>query len=110
MAPPVRIKKICEPFAMGGNKVMTFNYFAGPASYTTGGDLITAKDLGLIFIHQVFICYAEDGTQLLIPVYATGGSAVQSIKALLASIAGVEVANASNQSAKRFRIVAVGTY
>lgn len=110
MSSPEKVSKICEPFAMGGNKVMTFNYFKGSASYTAGGDSISAEDLGLVWIHQVFAAYAEDGTQLLIPVYATGGAAVKSIKALLASIAGVEVGNGSNQSAKRYRIVAIGTY
>lgn len=110
MGSPSKIKKICEPFAMGGNKVMTFNYFSGPVSYTTGGDAINANDLGLVWIHQVFISYAEDGTQLMIPVYETGGGPVKSFKALLASIAGVQVANASDQSAKKFRIVAIGTY
>lgn len=110
MGSPVRIKKICEPFAMGGNKVMTFNYFSGPISYTTGGDAITAKDLGLVWIHHVFVSYAEDGTQLMIPVFETSGDPIKSFKALLASIAGVQVANASDQSAKKFRIVAIGTY
>lgn len=110
MSKPVRIKKICEPFAMGGNKVITFNYFSGPVSYTTGGDDITARDLGLVFIHHVFQAQDDAGANEVIPVFAAGGDAVQSLKLKIASLAGVEVANASDQTAKKFRLIAIGTY
>ena len=106
----VRIKKICEPFAMGGNKVITFSQFSGPESYTTGGDEINCRDLGLEWIHTVFITNAESGDRILYPIFDAGGDAVKSIKALITSLAGVEVANASDQSTKKFRITAIGTY
>lgn len=110
MGSPVKVGKVCEPFAMGGNKVMSINYFTGPASYTTGGDAITARDLGLSWIHEVFSCYAEDGASVLIPVFAVPGEPVTQILAKIASIAGVEVGNGTNQTAKKFRLVAIGTY
>lgn len=105
-----RIRKICEPFAMGGNKVITFNYFSGPISYTTGGDAITAKDLGLEWIHTVMITNADSGDRIFYPVFAVNQTAVKSIKAMITSLAGVEVANASDQSTKKFRVTAIGTY
>lgn len=111
MGSPSKLKKICEPFAMGGNKVITFSYFAGPVSYTTGGDLVTARDLGLIWIHAAFMAAADSGDRLLYPIFHQGdGDAVKDFKAMITSLAGVEVANASDQSTKKFRIVAIGTY
>lgn len=105
-----RIRKICEPFAMGGNKVITFNYFAGPDDYTTGGDEITARDLGLEWIHAVHICVADSGDRIFYPIFALNETAVKSIKAMITSLAGVEVALNSDQSTKRFRVTAIGTY
>src|SRR5688572_4053155 len=105
-----RIRKICEPFAMGGNKVITFNYFSGPLSYTTGGDEITAKDFGLEWIHAVMISVADSGDRIFYPIFIANQTAVKSIKAMITSLAGVEVANASDQSTKRFRVTAIGTY
>lgn len=110
MGTPSRTKKICEPFAMGGNKVTTFSYFSGPASYTTGGDAISAKDVGLEWIHHVFISCDDSGANLGIPVFAAGGNPVKSFKLKIASIAGVEVGNGTDQSAKKFRINVIGTY
>lgn len=110
MGNPVKVKKICEPFAMGGNKVITFSQFSGPASYTTGGDAILATDLGLVFIIQLFICVAESGDRILYPIFEAGGDVVKSVKAKITDLAGTEVANASNQSTKKFRVVAIGTY
>jgi hypothetical protein len=111
MGSPVRVKKICEPFAMGGNKVITFNYFSGPVSYTTGGDQITAKDLGLTWIHQAFIAIADSADRILYPVPVNAdGDVMTAFKALITDLAGTQVANASNQSTKKFRIVAIGTY
>lgn len=105
-----RIRKICEPFAMGGNKVITFNYFSGPESYTTGGDEITAKDLGLEWIHAVHISLADSMDRIFYPVFAANQQAVLSIKALITDLGGTQVANASDQSTKRFRVTAIGTY
>lgn len=105
-----RIRKICEPFAMGGNKVITFNYFSGPLTYTTGGDTIDAKDLGLVWIHAVHVSIADSGDRLLYPIFAPNQTAVKSIKAMITSLAGVEVALNSDQTTKKFRITAIGTY
>lgn len=111
MGSPVRQKKICEPFAMGGNKVITFQYFAGPVSYTTGGDKITAKDCGLTWILAAFISTADSGDRTLRPVfYQADGDAVKDFKALITDLAGVEVANVSNQSTKKFRVIVIGIY
>lgn len=110
MGSPVRIKKICEPFAMGGNKVITFSYFSGPLSYTTGGDLITAKDVGLTWINAVFVAPDDTGANLGIPVFAASGDVVDSILFKIASIAGVEVGNGTDQTAKKFRVTIIGTY
>lgn len=110
MSKPVVIKKIHEPYAMGGNKVRTSHYVSGPVSYTTGGDEITARDLGVTFIYEVRITPDDAGANLMIPVFAAGGDPVQSLKLKIASIAGVEVGNGTDQTGKKFRVVAIGTY
>jgi hypothetical protein len=86
------------------------NYFAGSASYTTGGDQLNAEDVGLKWIVNMWACWAEDATQQWVPVFATGGEPVKSVKIMLFTIAGVEIGNGTNQSAKRYRVIAEGTY
>ncbi len=111
MGSPTKIKKICEPFAMGGNKVATFSYFAGPASYTTGGDILKASDIGLTFIIAAFRTVADSADRIANPIfYQADGAPATDIKVLITDLAGTEVANASNQSTKKFRLTIIGIY
>lgn len=111
MGKMVRTEKICEPFAMGGNKVITFSYFSGPASYDVGGSLILARDVGLTWIHAAFVTPADSGDRILYPIfYQADGDAVTEFKAKITDLAGAEVAGASDQSAKKFRLNIIGSY
>lgn len=109
MGSPTLVKKLCEPYATGGNVIETNRIFAGPASYTTGGDSLSATDLGFgptgrIISAQV---QSEDGTQIAQVVFPSSDK-VTSVKLLITDLAGTQVANASDQSAKKFRIRAIG--
>lgn len=106
MGLPTRDGKLHEPYVIGGNVTESVTKWSGPASYTTGGVSISAKDLGLTYImHMVITCI--DGTRMAFPVFASADKQA-SILMLISSIAGVEVANASDQSAKKFIIRACG--
>ena len=80
-----------------------------PVIYTTGGDALSARDLGLTSIQHITII-AMLGTRMVLPVFAGNDTPETSVKILIASIAGVEVANASDQSALKFRFRATGLY
>jgi len=103
------ITKLEPPISVGRIYKEVIAFCNGPASYTTGGDVILAKDLGLTTVIFVEII-AMLGTRMALPVFAANDSPEPSFKMLIASIAGVEVANASDQSALKFRIKARGLY
>lgn len=106
MGLPTRDGKLHEPYVIGGNVTESVTKWSGPVSYATGGVSISAKDLGLTYImFAEILCI--DGTRNVFPVFASADKQT-SILALIASIAGVEVANASDQSTKKFIIRAIG--
>lgn len=110
MGSPKKTAKTCEPFAVGGNKVMAFGYFDGPVAYTTGGDELEASNFGLTYIVTAFISTADSGDRILRPIFAAGGKLAKKFKCLITDLAGTEVGNGSNQSAKKFRITVIGIY
>lgn len=82
--------------------------YVGPASYSTGGDLLTAQQLGLKNIYAIQIC--AEGTMLnsIVPLFTTN-KAVQSLYLAWIVIAtGAEVAAAVNLSARRCRLMVWG--
>lgn len=108
MATPI-VTKLEQVYSLGGLYKEVFGYFNGPASYTTGGDVLSARDLGLTSIQHIEII-AMLGTRMVLPVFAGNDTPETSVKILIASIAGVEVANASDQSALKFRYRVTGLY
>lgn len=108
MGSPVKVGKMCEPFAIGGNVVRTMNVFTGPADYTTGGDDLSANDLGLSWIYKATArCISGDrSTQTIF----AAAEPMKTVKLLITDLAGTEVALHSNQSGKKFVIEAEGTY
>lgn len=98
---------------------------AGPASYTavtpgtppTGGQLVSAKDMGLTEISDGFAAASDDGTYTatiivnsqLVPLSAPRGS-TSFILQWRVSATGAEVAGATNLSARSMRLFIRGTY
>jgi hypothetical protein len=85
--------------------------YTGPASYTTGGEALTAQELGLppsatIFTIQVM---PSDATvaDFRAPVYIPATQKVM-LLVTVATGANVEAVNASNQSAVSLRLLVLG--
>lgn len=94
-----------SPIAVGP-QYLTTTAWKGPSSYTTGGDTIYARDLNLgsVFFIRIF-CISAD--LVAHPVFATD-EPVTSFKVLLTNLAGTEVTNTTDESAKKFIIEARG--
>lgn len=108
MATPI-VTKLEQVYSLGGLYKEVFGYMNGPASYTTGGDALAARDLGVTSIQHIEII-SQLGDRMALPVFAANDTPETSVKILIASIAGVEVANASDQSTKKFRFRVTGLY
>lgn len=84
-----------------GDKREWFGTVAGPASYTTGGDAISAGPLGFTDIDFVNVGSAVAGTAFAVYNPATG-------KLLIFTADGTQATNASDQSALVFPVHIVG--
>jgi hypothetical protein len=75
----------------------------GPASYTTGGEVVEASSFGLSKVVALLITTARSATGLAFPVYdyATG-------RLLWYDIAGAQIANGVNLSAYQAGIEVIG--
>jgi len=100
---------IVQPQSVGKYKEI-LKAMLGPASYTTGGDTLTAEDLQLTWINFIDISVALSGDRVARVIYPNNEGPCKSVKILITDLAGTEVANASNQSAKKFRLHAQGLY
>jgi hypothetical protein len=80
--------------------------YAGPASYVTGGDPITAADLGMARIEVMFFTPATNGTAYYTPVWmpSGGGGAIR----WLTGTTGVEAPALTNLSTYLARFEAIG--
>jgi hypothetical protein len=80
--------------------------YAGPASYVSGGDPISAADLGMSRIELILFSAATNGTLVNNPVWVPsgGGGAVK----WMVGTTGVEVAGGVNLSAYTARFEAIG--
>src|SRR5688572_24176713 len=108
MSKPIVVSKLREPYVVGGNVRRHHKLVTGRVSYTTGGDDIDYTDIGDTWvvppIHPV-ISLTKDRIAYFIPVNNAGvgeADVVRKVRMFITSIAGVEVANASNQSAIKF--------
>lgn len=100
---------IVQPQSVGKYKEI-LKAMLGPASYTTGGDALTAEDLQLTWINYVIVSPSLAGDRLAHVIYPSNEGPVKSVKIMITDLAGTEVANASNQSTKKFRLIVQGTY
>ena len=106
-----------------GDKRLGVSVHAGPASYTqigvatppTGGDSITAVELGLKVIEGILgPSISQDGQYYAVPVFTNtqvnpanpGQTSVQLMWVVAAT--GAQVAGATNLSAKKVRVTAIG--
>lgn len=109
MSLPTVFGKVVEQFVIGGNVDLAFKKIAGPTSYTTGGDLLGAKDLGNTwFLAAAGGVISTDGTRIAYFYSSpTLADTLQTFKMLIIDVAtGLQVANASNQSTKEFVVPA----
>lgn len=89
------------------NKKVTYFDHDGPASYTTGGETITAASLGLSVIDFVSTMAGDNGTHFCIARISAKGEQPSFKLLWFTCVDGAEVANAANLSARftRFRVV-----
>lgn len=98
--------KLHEPYAIGGNVVETITKWSGPTAYATGGNNVTARDLGLTAILHVD-AIAIAGALIAHPIF-TSADPQETIKLLLTDNAGTQVVNGTDKSASKFIIRAIG--
>lgn len=106
MSAPSVTGKIREPVVIGGNVREHYKTLNGPSAYETGGSTLTANDLGAGpsgFIVSV-IFQSEDATQIAHPVYPSQDPCT-TVKMLMTDLAGTQVANGVDKSAKKFRAI-----
>jgi hypothetical protein len=103
-----KIKKIHEPFAVGGNIVQAAGYFTGPTAYDTGGTLIAARDFGLTYFTAAFASMSDSKTRLAFPVFPPGGDKAKSIYIYVADGSGNQAAGGSDISVHKFRFTVQG--
>lgn len=100
---------IVQPQSVGKYKEI-LKAMLGPNSYETGGVTLIAEDLQLTWLNFVFISPSLDGLTLAHVIYPSNEGVSKSIKIIFTDLAGTEIANATNLSAKKFRLHAQGTY
>lgn len=102
--------QIVQPQSVGKYKEV-LKALVGPAAYVTGGVEVTAEELDLTWINFVYVSAALAGTHLCHVIYPNNTSGPnKTVKLLITDLAGTQVANASDQSALKFRIHAQGEY
>lgn len=100
---------IVQPQSVGKYKEV-LKAMVGPASYETGGVTLIAEDLQLTWINWVEVSPALSGDRRVLVIYPSNEGPSKSVKLIITDLAGTEVANASNQSTKKFRLKAQGAY
>lgn len=82
--------------------------YTGPASYATGGDPITAGELGMARLELLLLSAATNGTLyrtlVFVPNTVTGGGTIRWLDATN----GTEIAAAANLSTYTARFEAIG--
>ena len=82
--------------------------YTGAAAYETGGDTLTAQQLGLKNIYAITGGYSQDGSHIAIPLF-TSNKAVQSLLMKWVVVdTGDEVANDADLSGEIVRLMVWG--
>ena len=108
MSKPTVNGKVEEPFVIGGKVRQHTKIISGPLSYTTSGDALPSSDFSDTWFLSVPPAISTDGTRIAYFYPANGDAALhKSIKMLIVDVTtGAEVANASDQTTKKFVVVA----
>lgn len=102
MSKPVIIKKVCEPYVIGGNVRRHHKVIAGPVSYETGGVELLASDISdTWFVPPATTVMSQSKDRIAHFVFADEDKC-KSVRMFITGLDGTEVANASDQSTKRF--------
>lgn len=99
---------INQPYSVGEHKEVLMS-MKGPTSYVTGGVVLLAKDMELTWINLVQISISSDGLTLCHVIYSDA-SPLESVTLKFTDLAGTQIANATDLSAKIFRLHAQGRY
>lgn len=93
-----------------GDRFETVVEATGPASYATGGETVTAKQLGLSSLHHASVSSSDNGAYLLFPVSkSSAGLGAVSIKIMwMVQATGAETASTTDLSARKYTIRAIG--
>lgn len=100
---------IVQPQSVGKYKEV-LKAMKGPASYETGGVALLATDLQLTWINWVYISVSTAGDRLCHIIYPDNEGPHKQILIKITDLAGTEIANTVDLSAKKFRLHAQGSY
>jgi hypothetical protein len=84
-------------------RIRKIGQFTGPASYTTGGDPLTATDLGMGRVELLLMEPFTDGSVIILACYEVVAATVK-----FYDMAGAEIANGTNLSTYNARFEAIG--
>lgn len=99
---------IVQPYSVGQHKEVLMAMF-GPLSYETGGVILLARDMELTWITFMQVSISSDGLTLCHVIY-DDASPLESVVLKFTDLAGTQIANAVDLSAKEFRLHAKGRY
>ncbi len=108
MSLPTVAGKLREAYVTGGNIRRHHPIITGPTSYVTGGVKLNARDVGNTWFcgsPPPVIALSKDRIAYFIPVNSAGAAEAdktRDVYMFITDLAGTEVANASNQSTKKF--------
>lgn len=100
---------IIQPQSVG-KYVEILKAMVGPSAYVTGGVTLTALDCQLTYFNWVEIDPALSGDRLALVIYPDNQGLSKTIKIIFTDLAGTEIGNGVDLSAKKFRLRAQGTY
>lgn len=99
---------IVQPWSEGEHKAVLMS-MKGPASYETGGVTLLIDDMELTWLLFMQVSISSDKLTLCHVVYSDA-SPLESVVLKFTDLAGTEIANTTDLSAKRFRVHAMGRY
>lgn len=99
---------IIQPFSVGEQKEVLMS-MKGPAAYVTGGVPLLARDMELTWLLWMQVSISSDGLTLCHVMYSDP-SPLESVTLKFTDLAGTQTPNATDLSAKRFRVRASGRY
>lgn len=84
-------------------RIRKIGRFAGPSSYTTGGDPLTAATLGMGRVEVLLMEPFDNGSVIILAVYQVVAATVK-----FYDMAGAQIANGTDLSAYNSRFEAIG--